>query len=64
MMDGTPEKETRKKIAGLLDDSGGMVKRGETIPDKDAFASEEYPTSSGPADYVLVVDGNIIGIRK
>jgi hypothetical protein len=49
---------------GLLDDSGWMVKRGETIPDKDAFASEEYPTSSGPADYVLVVDGNIIGIWK
>jgi type I site-specific restriction endonuclease len=44
-------------------DSGWTVlKRGETSPDKGAFASEEYPTSSGPADYVLVVDGNSIGI--
>jgi len=63
MMDGTPEKETRKVIDGQLEDSGwSVLKRGETIPNKGAFASEEYPTSSGPADYVLVVDGNIIGI--
>jgi type I restriction enzyme R subunit len=63
MMGGTPEKETRKNINGLLEDSGWRIlKRGETIPDKGAFASEEYPTSSGPADYVLLVDGNIIGI--
>ena len=62
-MDGTPEKETRKVIDGQLEDSGwSVLKRGETIPTKGAFASEEYPTSSGPADYVLVVDGNIIGI--
>ena len=59
----TPEKETRKEIDGQLEDSGwSVLKRGETIPNKGAFASEEYPTSSGPADYVLVVDGNIIGI--
>lgn len=63
MMYGTPEKETRKKIDGLLEESGWKVlKRGETIPNKGAFSSEEYPTSSGPADYVLVVNGNIIGI--
>jgi type I restriction enzyme R subunit len=59
----TPEKETRKVIDGQLADSGwSVLKRGETNPNKGAFASEEYPTSSGPADYVLVVDGNIIGI--
>lgn len=54
----TSEKETREVIDGRLEDSGWTVlKRGEPVPDKGAFASEEYPTSSGPADYVLVVDG-------
>jgi len=38
------------------------IEKRRNIPNKGASASEEYPTSSGPADYVLVVEGNIIGI--
>lgn len=58
------EKETRKKkIDKLLRDSGWeILTKGKSIPRKGAFALEEYPTSSGPADYVLIVDNDVIGV--
>jgi len=35
---------------------------GKSVTSQDCCAIEEYPTSFGPADYVLCMDGQIIGI--
>lgn len=59
----SPEQETREKIDRMLDKSGWeVIKFGNTIPKKGAFAVKEYPTRSGPVDYALIADSNIVGL--
>ena len=59
----SPEQETRKKIDLMLGKSGWeVIKFGNTIPKKGAFAVKEYPTKSGPVDYALVIDSDIVGL--
>src|SRR2546422_6446543 len=56
---------TRKRlIDSMLKASGWKVvpfAEGK-LPAQDRCAIEEYPTSAGPADYALCMDGQIIGI--
>lgn len=48
-----PEEKTREKIDGMLKNSGWKVaKNGQSISQKGAFAVEEYPTKSGPVDFL------------
>ena len=35
---------------------------GKTLVNYHGCAIEEYPTSAGPADYALCLDGDIIGV--
>lgn len=59
-----PEKKSRnKKIDPALNDSGwSVLKAWKEIPPKGKYALYEYPTKSGPVDYALIVDGNVIGL--
>jgi len=59
-----PEKKSRnKKIDPALNNSGwSVLKAWKEIPPKGKYALYEYPTKSGPVDYALVVDGNVIGL--
>ncbi len=65
---GTSEPEwlTRKRrIDPLLAAAGWEVvphNRFRRLEDHDRCAVEEYPTENGPADYVLIVGGEILGI--
>ena len=60
------ERQTRKKRIDPLVIAAGwkIVKFDPNIPlaDYNSCAIEEYPTDNGPADYVLCLDGQIIGI--
>jgi len=58
------EKETRTEIINRMLETSGwkILKNNESIPKTGTFAYEEYPTASGPADYVLIIDGDIISI--
>lgn len=59
----SPEQETREKIDRMLGKSGWrVIKFGNIIPKKGAFAVKEHPTKSGPVDYALVIDSDIIGL--
>src|SRR6266478_9292905 len=57
---------TRKKlIDSMLKTSGWKVVpfvEGKALSTQNRCAIEEYPTSAGPADYALCIDGQIIGI--
>jgi type I restriction enzyme R subunit len=57
---------TRKHlIDSMLRASGWKVvpfTAGKSVTSQDCCAIEEYPTSFGPADYALCMDGQIIGI--
>src|SRR5258707_1733113 len=57
---------TRKRlIDSMLKASGWKVAPfapGKPLAAQDRCAIEEYPTSAGPADYALCIDGQIIGI--
>lgn len=57
---------TRKKLIDpMLTASGWDVvphDRATPLSSYDCCAIEEYPTDTGPADYVLCVDGQILGI--
>lgn len=59
-----PETKTRKEeIDKLLTQSGWkVIENTNSIPNQGTFAIEEYPTTSGPVDYVLAVDGEVIGL--
>ncbi|MCG8090231.1 MAG: DEAD/DEAH box helicase family protein [Candidatus Thiodiazotropha endolucinida] len=59
-----PEQIARDKIDGLLKDSGWTV-QDKTRIDLNAGlgqAVREYPTDSGPADYVLFVEKTAVGV--
>ena len=60
------EKETRwKRVDPLLKAAGWTLvnfKEGLDFTKLTHHAIREFPTSNGPADYVLVVDGQILGI--
>ena len=59
-----PERKTRnERINKILVDVGWtIIKSGKSIPSKGNFAVEEYPTKSGPADYALIINNNIMGV--
>ena len=60
------EKETRwKRVDPLLKAAGWTLvnfKEGLDFTKLTHHAIREFPTSNGPADYALVVDGQILGI--
>ncbi len=64
MLANYKEKETRKDIIDkkLANSGWKILREGKTIPKDGTFAVEEYPTQSGNADYVLVIDNDIVGI--
>ena len=60
-----PERLTRKRrIDGRLRAAGWALRRlgGGIREGGGAAAVEEYPTESGPADYVLFADGRPLGV--
>jgi len=58
MADKLPEEQSRELINEQLKEKGW-----NKIDDKKGTGYvEEYSTSSGPVDYVLVVDGEILGL--
>lgn len=65
-MNQESERQTRKKrIDPLLKAAGWSVAPYETGMDLslfNKFALEEFPTSNGPADYALCLDGKIVAV--
>lgn len=59
-----PEQVARDKIDDMLDASGWIVQdKNEIDPSKGrGQAVREYPTDNGPADYVLFVDRQAVGV--
>ena len=59
-----PEAEARQKIDEMLVESGWIIQDYEerTLGAGIGVAVREYPTSAGPADYALFVDGVIAGV--
>ena len=60
----TPEEEARQKIDDMLIDSGWVIQDYDqrNLSAGLGIAVREYPTSDGPADYVLFVDGVVVGV--
>lgn len=58
MSDKTPEQKSRELIDDQLESKGWK----EIEEPSGTGYIEEYPTSSGPVDYVLVVNGDILGL--
>ncbi len=60
----TPEQEARKKIDRKLGQAGWVVQDYRKIDFKagKGIAVREYPTDSGPADYMLLVDKTPVGV--
>ena len=58
MTDRLPEQQSRELIDAQLEEKGWR----EIEEVNGTGYIEEYPTSSGPVDYVLVVDGEILGL--
>jgi len=60
------EHQTRKQLIDpLLRAAGWEVvpyREGTPLTQYTRSAIEEYPTANGPADYALVLDGEILGI--
>lgn len=59
-----PEQKARDRIDGLLETAGWKVQDNKKI-DFNAgrgIALREYPTDTGPADYVLFVDKRAVGV--
>ncbi len=61
-----PEQIARDKIDELLRSSGWVVQsKSELNPMASlGVAVREYQTDIGPADYVLFVDGNAVGVLE
>jgi type I restriction enzyme R subunit len=65
---GSEESEwrTRKRLIDpKLEAAGWKVVRfqpARPLPRREPLALEEFPTDNGPADYALVVDGQILGV--
>jgi len=60
----TPEQQSRQKIDELLTAAGWVVQdyKHINLGASQGVAVREFPTKSGPADYVLFVDRNAVGI--
>lgn len=60
----TPEQKSRQKIDRKLEQAGWVVQDFNKIDFSagNGIAIREYPTDSGPADYLLVVNKNPVGI--
>ena len=60
----TPEGQARELIDKKLVQSGWTLQdfRQLNIMESFGVAVREYPTETGPADYVLFVDGEPVGI--
>ncbi len=58
----TKEGKARVLIDEQLEDAGWeVIRQGDHIPQKGNYAVEEFPTDSGPMDYALFVDGQLLG---
>jgi len=63
----TPEGKARILIDKKLEEIGFTIIReeewvnGKQIPTEGAFAVEEWPTDSGPMDYALFINGEVLG---
>lgn len=64
MVNQNPEQVARDTIDELLKASGWKAQKKNEIDlnDGPGQAVREYPTDSGPADYVLFVDRNAVGV--
>ena len=60
----TPEQEARRNIDRMLKQAGWIIQDRERINPGigPGFAVREYPTQSGPADYILFVDRRPVGV--
>lgn len=60
----TPEQKARQKIDRKLEQSGWKVQDYRNIDFRAGvgIAVREYPTDSGPADYMLLVDKKPVGV--
>ncbi|MBU2637161.1 MAG: type III restriction endonuclease subunit R, partial [Bacteroidetes bacterium] len=60
----TPEEKARQQIDKLLTQAGWIVQDFKKInlSAKLGVAVREYPTDSGPADYMLFVDRKPVGV--
>lgn len=59
-----PEEKARKIIDGKLEQSGWIVQDLAMVNPMDSLgvAVREYPTSTGPVDYALFVEGKPVGV--
>jgi type I restriction enzyme, R subunit len=59
-----PEAEARQKIDEMLTESGWVIQDYDqrNLSEGLGVAVREYPTSDGPADYALFVDGVVVGV--
>ena len=60
----TPEEKARKIIDGKLEQSGWVIQDLAIVNPMASLgvAVQEYPTSTGPVDYSLFVEGKPIGV--
>lgn len=60
----TPELKARKKIDEMLTTSGWSVQdtKNLNLSTANGVAVREYPTESGPADYILFIDREPFGV--
>ena len=64
MINQNPEQIARDKIDALLGEAGWVVQSAKKIDFSASIgvAVREYPTDTGPADYVLFVDKKAVGV--
>lgn len=62
--DDLNEKQTRKRLINPKLEQWGwkVIPFSHELPSKGCYAIEEHPTKAGPADYVLLSNGSIVGI--
>ena len=60
----TPEEKARQKIDERLNESGWIIQDLSMVNPMAALgiAVREYPTSTGPVDYALFVEGKPVGV--
>lgn len=60
----TPEEKARKIIDGKLEQSGWIIQDLAMVNPMASLGVvvREYPTSTGPVDYALFVDGKPVGV--
>lgn len=60
----TPEQTARDKIDAMLTEAGWVIQsnKNPNVFASDGVAVREYPTEVGPADYVLFVEGEPVGV--